>query len=200
MPTTQQLVHSEALGKIASVPLVSGAIAYASTAISYFPIIERAYNFGDSVLAKALESIQPVTNAFAPQLKYIDSVAAGIIGYVENKFPYPFHVMPDDIAQYVEAKKDYGVGVFEGYKSTVEKTYDDRVVVPTKELFKHVGDKYDQIQSENVYLQKASATIASIYEQLNLTLQELNKKAHGEVSDNEKKVQTIAGRFFTEVR
>ncbi|WFD33755.1 hypothetical protein MCUN1_000572 [Malassezia cuniculi] len=199
MATTTELIHSEALGKIAAVPLVATVLAFIISVINAHPILERTYKFGDAVVAKTIQTAQPVINLVTPQLKYIDNTAANVIGYVERKFPYPFQIKPAEIAQYVESQKQYGVNVYEGYKSTVEKTYDNHVVVPTRELLKQVGAKYDKLQSDSVPLQKANATIASIYEQLNGTVQEINKRAQSEVTEQKKKIEPLTNRLFSDL-
>lgn len=199
MATIKYLEQSETFNKIVNVPLVAGSVSFISRVISAHPLLERTYNLADAVAAKLFGIAEPVTNFFAPQFKYVDGVATYVFNFAEKKFPYPFTLKPEDISSFVKSKKEYGFNVIEGYKSSVEKTYDDRVVAPAKELFKQVGSKYDQVQSENVFLQNASASITSIYEQLANTLQSLSKKSQPEIAEGEKKVETIVGNLFAEL-
>ena len=107
VPNSEELksaahIDSAALKKITQVPLISGTLSYGNSLVQAHPLLQHVVALNQSLLGLALYLASPVTSRLEPQLRYIDGCGANVINFLEQKFPYPFHVKPNELASDVK--------------------------------------------------------------------------------------------------
>lgn len=86
-PTPQS---SQALNRIANVPVVAGSLSYAHSTLTSYQLGAQGYQLGESVFNSGVKAASPITTRLQPQLAFVDAWALKGLDFAESKWAYPF--------------------------------------------------------------------------------------------------------------
>ncbi|PWN54018.1 hypothetical protein IE53DRAFT_383454 [Violaceomyces palustris] len=206
-PTKAAFEKSEALQRIFAVPIVSDSVSFAQSTINSYPLIAQTYSYGENVLNSSLKVAEPITSRLAPQLSYVDSLAVKSIDFAESKWSYPFHANTAEIIDAAKLPADQAIGLIQAYTAAIQKAYGDRVYTPAKNAYDaHVApvygtahQKFDEIKSQNAYLQRASDIVKDLQTNLAKTVESISGRTKQEGEQAAQKAQGLSNAIFAEL-
>lgn len=206
-PSKVAFDHSQALKKIASVPLVSDSLSFAQSTIQAHPLLATTYGYGENLFNSSLKAAEPITNRIHPQLAYVDSLAVRSLDFAESKWSYPFHANTQELIDAAKLPADHARGFVQTYASAIHKAYGDRVYTPAKSAYEsHIvpaydtaHTKFDEIKSQNAYLQRATDIVKDLQANLAKTLETISSRSKQEGDQATEKAQGISNAIFAEL-
>lgn len=206
-PSKLALDNSEAIKKIVSVPLVSDSLHFAQSTIKAHPLLATTYGYGENIVVSSLKAAEPITNRIQPQLAYVDSLAVKSLDFAESKWSYPFHANTQELIDFAKLPADQARGLFNAYASAVHNAYAERVYSPAKHAYdSHIGPaydtahtKFDEIKSQNAYLQRATDIVKDLQVNLAKTLETISARGKSESDQATQKAQSLSNAIFAEV-
>lgn len=206
-PSKQAFDHSEALKKIAAVPLVSDSLTFAQSTIKSHPILATTYGYGENLFNSSLKAAEPITNRIHPQLAYVDSLAVKSLDFAESKWSYPFHANTQELIDAAKLPADHAKGFFNAYAAALQKAYGERLYTPAKSAYEsHIvpaydtaHTKFDEIKSQNAYLQRATDIVKDLQANLAKTLETISSRSKQEGDQATEKAQGISNAIFAEL-
>ncbi|SPO28885.1 uncharacterized protein UTRI_05073_B [Ustilago trichophora] len=206
-PSKQAFDHSEALKKIAAVPLVSDSLTFAQSTIKSYPILATTYGYGENLFNSSLKAAEPITNRIHPQLAYVDSLAVKSLDFAESKWSYPFHANTQELIDAAKLPADHAKGFFQAYANALQKAYGERLYTPAKSAYEsHIvpaydtaHTKFDEIKSQNAYLQRATDIVKDLQANLAKTLETISSRSKQEGDQATEKAQGLSNAIFAEL-
>ncbi|GAC98150.1 lipid droplet-associated perilipin protein [Pseudozyma hubeiensis SY62] len=199
--------HSEALKKIASVPLVSDSLSFAHSTIQSHSLLATTYGYGENIFNSSLKAAEPITNRLHPQLAYVDSLAFKSLNFAESKWSYPFHANTKELIDVAKLPADHARDFVQTYAAAIQKAYGERVYTPAKSAYEsHVvpvydtaSTKFDEIKSQNAYLQRATDIVKDLQANLAKTLETISSRSKQEGDQATEKAQGLSNAIFAEL-
>ena len=200
--------NSEALQKILSVPLVADSLKYASSTISAYPLIASLSTTGENLINSSLKAAEPLTSRLHPQFTYVDHLAAQTFDFAESKWAYPFHATPAQLYDQAKAPAEQARAVIKPYADAIEKVYGEHVRTPAKNLYDarvapavdSASKQFQEIKSQNAYVQRAVDSVQSLQGSLQKTLNDLSSRAGKLDGESAKKeAQGLSNAIFGEL-
>lgn len=195
-------IHSNAISKIANVPLVNAPLSFAFNTIESHSIFARPYHFGEDIINQSLKAAEPITSRFNGQLSYIDLQAVKALEFAESKWSWPFKATPQEVANLPRS-------VINAYVDALQKAWDARVAPQVN----HASAKFEEIKASNPLVQRAADAVQQLQSNLTQTINSLkangvdadkaSAQAHGVVSaflSELEKVRSFAGTLPAESR
>ncbi|CAO1624608.1 unnamed protein product [Parajaminaea phylloscopi] len=180
-------IHSNAINKIASVPLVHVPLAFAYSTIEAHPIFARPYHLGEDIVNQSLKIAEPITARFGGQLSYIDLQAVKALEFAESKWSWPFKATPQEVASLPRS-------VLNAYVDALQKAWDARVAPQVN----HASAKFDEIKAQNPLVQRAADAVQQLQANLNQTINSLkSKNIDGEKASAQ--AQGVVSAFLSEL-
>ncbi len=206
-PSKAAFDHSAALKKIASVPLVSDSLSFAQSTIQAHPLLATTYGYGENLVNSSLKAAQPITNRIHPQLAYVDSLAVKSLDFAESKWAAPFHTNTQELLDAAKVPADHARGYVQAYTAALHKAYGERVYTPAKSAYEsHIvpaydsaHTKFDEIKSQNAYLQRATDIVKDLQANLAKTLESVSSRSKHEGDQATQKAQGISNAIFAEL-
>lgn len=206
-PSKQAFDHSEALKKIAAVPLVSDSLTFAQSTIKSYPILATTYGYGENLFNSSLKAAEPITNRIHPQLAYVDSLAVKSLDFAESKWSYPFHANTHELIDAAKLPADHAKAFFQAYAAALQKAYGERLYTPAKSAYEsHIvpaydtaHTKFDEIKSQNAYLQRATDIVKDLQANLAKTLETISSRSKHEGDQATEKAQGLSNAIFAEL-
>lgn len=206
-PSKLAFDHSEALKKIASVPLVSDSLTFAQSTIKAHPLLATTYGYGENLFNSSLKAAEPITNRIHPQLAYVDSLAVKSLDFAESKWSYPFHANTKELIDAAKLPADHAKGFVQAYASALHKAYGERLYTPAKSAYdSHIvpaydtaSSKFDEIKSQNAYLQRATDIVKDLQANLAKTLESVSSRSKQEGDQATEKAQGLSNAIFAEL-
>lgn len=206
-PSKVAFDHSQALKKIASVPLVSDSLSFAQSTIKSHPILATTYGYGETLVNSSLKAAEPITNRLHPQLAYVDSLAVKSLDFAESKWSYPFHANTQELINTAKVPADHALGFVQAYAAAIQKAYGERVYTPAKSAYEsHIvpaydtaHTKFDEIKSQNAYLQRATDIVKELQANLAKTLESISSRSKQEGDQATEKAQSLSNAIFAEL-
>lgn len=206
-PSKVALDNSAAIKKIVKVPLVSDSLNFAQSTINAHPLLATTYGYGENIFATSLKAAEPITNRIQPQLAYVDSLAVKSLDFAESKWSYPFHANTQELIDLAKLPADQARGLFSAYASAVQNAYAERVYSPAKQAYNsHIGPaydsahhKFDEIKTQNAYLQRATDIVKDLQVNLAKTLESISARGKSESDQATQKAQSLSNAIFAEV-
>ncbi|PWY98708.1 hypothetical protein BCV70DRAFT_201502 [Testicularia cyperi] len=206
-PAKSAFDQSEALKKIAAVPLVSDSLNFAQSTIKAHPLLATTYGYGENLFNSSLKVAEPITHRLSPQLAYVDSLAVKSLDFAESKWSYPFHANTQELFDAAKLPADQARSFFQAYAGAIQKAYGERVYSPAKQAYEsHVvpaygtaQTKFDEIKSQNAYLQRATDIVKDLQANLAKTLETISARGKTEGDQATQKAQGISNAIFAEL-
>lgn len=206
-PSKVAFDHSQALKKIASVPLVSDSLNFAQSTIKSHPILATTYGYGENIFNHSLKAAEPITNRIHPQLAYVDSLAVKSLDFAESKWSYPFHANTQELIDTAKLPADHARGLIQAYASALQKAYGERLYTPAKSAYEsHIvpaydtaQTKFDEIKSQNAYLQRATDIVKDLQANLAKTVDNISSRSKKEGEQATEKAQGLSNAIFAEL-
>ena len=125
---TQSQPHAQApditvLTRVASIPLVASSLDQIHSALLSNVLTRSPYHAAQVITQTAYNFSQPLQIRLAPLLIRADGYANKGLDVIEEKYPYPFKVKPEEVAEYVREQRDSVV-------STANERFDKNVKTP----------------------------------------------------------------------
>lgn len=202
-PSKQAFDNSQTLKKIAAVPVISDSLSFAQSTIQSYPLLATTYGYGENLVNSSLKAAQPITSRIHPQLAYVDSLALKSLDFAESKWSYPFHAETKDLKDVAKLPAD----LVHAYAGAIQKAYGERVYSPAKSAYdSHIvpvvdvaSTKFDEIKSQNAYLQRASDIVKDLQANLAKTLENISSRSKAEGDQATQKAQGISNAIFAEL-
>lgn len=206
-PSKAAFDQSAALKKIVSVPLVSDSLSFAQSTIQAHPLLATTYGYGENLVNSSLKAAQPITNRIHPQLAYVDSLALKSLDFAESKWAAPFHTNTQELFDAAKVPADHARGFVQAYTAALQKAYGERVYTPAKSAYEsHIvpaydsaHTKFDEIKSQNAYLQRATDIVKDLQANLAKTLESVSSRSKQEGDQATQKAQGISNAIFAEL-
>lgn len=206
-PSKVAFDNSQALKKIASVPLVSDSLTFAQSTIQSHRLLATTYGYGENLFNSSLKAAEPITNRIHPQLAYVDSLAVKSLDFAESKWAYPFHANTQELIDVAKLPADTAKGFFQAYAAALQKAYGERVYTPAKSAYDaHIvpavdsaHTKFDEIKSQNAYLQRATDIVKELQTNLAKTLETISSRSKQEGEQATEKAQGLSNAIFAEL-
>ena len=206
-PAKDAFNQSAALKKIASVPLVSDSLAFAQSTISAHPLLTSTFSFGENVVNSSLKAAEPITSRFHGQLAYVDNLAVKSLDFAESKWAYPFHANTNELIEVAKLPADQARSFVNAYTAAIQKAYGDHVYAPAKNVYdtrvvpayEGAHSKFDEIKSQNAYLQRAADLVTELQNNLAKTVESISKRGKQEGDQAAQNAQGISNAIFAEV-
>ena len=206
-PSKHAFNQSEALKKIASVPVVSDSLNFAHSTIKSYPLLATTYGYGENLVNSSLKAAEPITTRIHPQLAYVDSLAVKSLDFAESKWSYPFHANTQELIDAAKLPADHARDFVSTYAAAIQKAYGDRVYTPAKSAYdSHVvpvvdvaSTKFDEIKSQNAYLQRATDIVGNLQSNLAKTIENLSSRSKQEGDQATEKAQGLSNAIFAEL-
>ncbi|KAN0061904.1 hypothetical protein ACQY0O_005899 [Thecaphora frezii] len=206
-PAKDAFDHSEALKRIAAVPLISDSLSFAQSTISAHPLLAHTYQFGENAFNSSLKAASPITSRIHPQLAYVDSLAVKSLDFAESKWSYPFHANTNELIEAAKVPADQARNFVHAYAAAILKAYEDRVYTPAKNAYDaHVVPAYDsaqhrfdEIKSQNAYLQRATEVVKELQTNLAKAVESISSRGKQEGDEATQKAQGISNALFAEL-
>ncbi|EPQ26413.1 uncharacterized protein PFL1_06061 [Pseudozyma flocculosa PF-1] len=206
-PAKDAFEHSEALQRIAAVPLVSDSLSFAQSAINAHPLLAHTYQFGQGAFNSSLKAASPITSRLHPQLAYVDSLAVKSLDFAESRWSYPFHANANELIEAAKTPADQARNLVQAYAAAIQQAYGERVYTPAKAAYDaHVvpayegaHTKFDEIKSQNAYLQRATDVVRDLQANLAKTVESISSRGKQEGDQATQKAQGISNALFAEL-
>ncbi|KAJ7504176.1 hypothetical protein B0H11DRAFT_1709704 [Mycena galericulata] len=118
------------LNRVASIPLIAYAVQQLSTTLSTNPYTSSPYSTAKGLSASAYKYSEPFQVRLGPYIKRADGYANQAVDVVENIYPYPFKVQPEEVATFVRQRRDSAVSFVEERRLNANKAIDQNVRTP----------------------------------------------------------------------
>lgn len=171
-------IHSNAINKIANVPLVHGPLSFAYSTIEAHPLIARPYHLGEDIVNQSLKMAEPITSRLNGQLTFIDTQAVKALEFAESKWSYPFKATPTDVANLPRS-------VVNAYVEALQKAWDARVAPQVNQA----SAKFEELKTQNPIVARAADAVQQLQTNLAQTIQSLKANR----PDGEKAAQQAQG-------
>ncbi|KAJ1019074.1 hypothetical protein NDA18_006224 [Ustilago nuda] len=206
-PSKAAFDHSQALKKIASVPLVSDSLSFAQSTIKSLPILATTYGYGENLFSHSLKAAEPITNRIHPQLAYVDSLAVKSLDFAESKWSYPFHANTRQLIDAAKLPADHARAFIQPYASAIQKAYGEHLYTPAKSAYQsHIipaydtaHTKFDEIKSQNAYLERATNIVKVLQAKLAKTVENISSRSNKEGDQATEKAQGLSNAIFAEL-
>lgn len=206
-PSKVAFDHSEALKKIASVPLVSDSLSFAQSTIKSHSLLATTYGYGENLINSSLKAAEPITNRIHPQLAYVDSLAVKSLNFAESKWSYPFQANTQELIDVAKLPADHARSFVQAYAAAVQKAYGERLYTPAKSAYdSHIvpaydtaSSKFDEIKNQNAVLQRATDIVKELQANLAKTLETISSRSKQEGEQATEKAQGLSNAIFAEL-
>ncbi|KAF9239789.1 hypothetical protein BU15DRAFT_46314 [Melanogaster broomeanus] len=126
------------LNRVASIPIVASSLDRIHTTLSSNVFTRPPYHAAQFATQIAYNYSQPLQTRLAPLIVSADGYANKGLDMIEEKYPYPFTVTPDEVASYVRERRD-------SVMSSANKRFDDNVKSPAVGVAEGIDKRFTPI-------------------------------------------------------
>lgn len=119
------------LQRVYGVPLVGASLDKLDAILTSNGLLARPYAAAKGISAAAYGYLQPIEARLAPLIVRADGLANRVFDIVESRFPYPFHVKPEEVRERRTSLVD-----------AAHKTFDERVRQPALHVVEGVDQRF----------------------------------------------------------
>lgn len=119
----QQVPEITVLTRVASIPIIASSLGQIHSTLSSNLLTRSPYHAAQVITQTAYNFSQPIQIRLAPLIVSADGYANKGLDVIQQKYPYPFEVKPEEVASYVRERRDSVV-------STANERFDKNVRSP----------------------------------------------------------------------
>lgn len=121
--TQSQIPEITVLTRVASIPIIASSLDQIHSTLSSNMLTRSPYHAAQVITQTAYSFSQPLQIRLAPLIVSADGFANKGLDVIEQKYPYPFKVKPEEVASYVRDRRDSVV-------SSANERFDKNVKTP----------------------------------------------------------------------
>ncbi|KAF8549439.1 hypothetical protein OG21DRAFT_1469968 [Imleria badia] len=126
------------LTRVASIPLIASSLDQIHTTLLSNMLTRSPYHAAQIITQTAYNFSQPLQIRLAPFIVSADGYANKGLDAIEQKYPYPFKVKPEDVSTYVRERRDSVV-------SSANERFDKTVKTPAVGVAEGIDKKFTPI-------------------------------------------------------
>jgi hypothetical protein len=131
MPSSEpKAVEITSISRVASIPLVNGAVDVVLSRINQYPITRSGYATAKGIPTSLYNLTEPFQTHLAPVITYADGYANKGIDLAQAQFPAAFETKPEDVTSYVKGTTDNMQRLVREQQASTQKLIDDNVISP----------------------------------------------------------------------
>ena len=101
-----QVPEITVLSRVASIPIIASSLDQIHSTLSSNVLTRSPYQAAQALTQTAYNISQPLQTRLAPLIVSADGYANKGLDIIEQKYPYPFNVKPEEVASYVRQSRD----------------------------------------------------------------------------------------------
>lgn len=94
------------LSRVASIPLIASSLDQIHTTLSSNLLTRSPYHAAQAITHTAYNFSQPLQIRLAPLIVSANGYANKGLDVIEQKYPYPFKIKPEEVASYVRERRN----------------------------------------------------------------------------------------------